>query len=213
MKKASIVLALGGLKISDAFSMLERALTDGTADQVLTSGVTGEIMLIASGYDLGPAVDGFISDRGLDTFVPIAGRLLGLFPDSILIPSDVAVERDGSRIEIGVNELPVDELIIDIGGRTIARYEEIIAHAATVFVNGPPGVYEAPAGAEGTSRLWSAVAATSALTIIGGGDTVSSAGRFIDLSSIDYVSTAGGALVRYLSGQPLPLLDALQRRP
>ncbi len=206
------VFVLGGLKISDAFGMLERALTEATADRVLTGGVTGEIMLIASGHELGPAVGRFIADRGLDSFIPTARRLLGLFPESILVPTDVAVEQDGERREVLVADLPVDELIIDIGTRTIARYEEIIGQAATVFVNGPPGVYELPAGADGTSRIWSAVAGASGLTVIGGGDTVSSAARFIDLAAIDYVSTAGGALIRYLSGQPLPVLAALERR-
>ncbi|MBT8247427.1 MAG: phosphoglycerate kinase [Acidimicrobiia bacterium] len=206
------VFVLGGLKISDAFAMLERALTDQTADLVLTSGVTGEIMLMAAGHELGPVVDGFISDRGLDVFLPTARRLLELFPDAILMPDDVAVERNGDRCEVPVAGLPVDQLIIDIGSQTISRYEEIIGQAATVFVNGPPGVYESSAGAEGTARLWSAVAATPGLTVIGGGDTVGSAARFIDLSLIDYVSTAGGALIRYLSGQPLPLLDAMERR-
>lgn len=205
------VFVLGGLKISDAFAMLERALTDQTADLVLTSGVTGEIMLLAAGHELGPAVDRFISDRGLDAFLPAARRLLELFPDAILMPADVAVERAGERREVAVEELPVDELIIDIGARTISRYEEAIGRAATVFVNGPPGVYETPAGAEGTARLWSAVAAATGLTVIGGGDTVSSAARFIDLAEVDYVSTGGGALIRYLSGQTLPLLEAMAR--
>ena len=205
------VFVLGGLKISDAFAMLEHALTDQTADLVLTSGVTGEIMLLAAGHELGPAVDRFISDRGLDAFLPAARRLLELFPDAILMPGDVAVEHAGERREIAIEELPVDELIIDIGAQTISRYEEAIGEAATVFVNGPPGVYEIPAGAEGTARLWSAVAAANGLTVIGGGDTVSSAARFIDLAEVDYVSTGGGALIRYLSGQALPLLEAMQR--
>ncbi|MGI9610254.1 MAG: phosphoglycerate kinase [Acidimicrobiia bacterium] len=205
------VFVLGGLKISDAFAMLERALTDGTADRVLTSGVTGEIMLMASGHELGPSVARFISDRGLDEFLPSAGRLLEQFPDSILVPSDLAVERGGERVEVGLADLPVEEFVIDIGSDTISRYEGIIGAAATVFVNGPPGVYEKPNGADGTSRLWSAAARTQGLTVIGGGDTVSSAARFIDLADIDYVSTGGGALIRYLSGQELPLLAAMER--
>ena len=205
------VFVLGGLKISDAFAMLERALTDRTADRVLTSGVTGEIMLMAAGRELGPAVDRFISDRGLDTFLPAARRLLAQFPDSIVVPTDLAVERAGERIEVGLDDLPVEELIIDIGSDTISRYEAIIEQAATVFVNGPPGVYEKPAGADGTARLWSSVARAPGFTVIGGGDTVNSAARFIDLAAIDYTSTGGGALIRYLSGQELPLLAALER--
>ncbi|MDJ0924484.1 MAG: phosphoglycerate kinase [Acidimicrobiia bacterium] len=205
------VFALGGLKISDAFSMMSQVLSDGTADVVITSGVTGEIMLLASGSSLGAGSEGFINDRGLDSFIPIAQDYLARFPGQILMPIDVAVDDDGRR-EVAVADLPVPELIVDIGSATIASYEEVIAGAATIFVNGPPGVYEQVASSEGTRRLWTAVANAGGTTVIGGGDTVASAATFVDLDDIDYVSTGGGALVRYLSGTELPLLRAMQRR-
>ena len=87
----------------------------------------------------------------------------------------------------------------------------LIADAATIFVNGPAGVYESPAGEPGTRRLWEAVAEATGDSVIGGGDTVASARRFVDLNDIGFVSTAGGALVRFISGQPLPMLEAMQR--
>jgi phosphoglycerate kinase len=205
------VFVLGGLKVSDAFGMMSQVLAAGTADRVLTSGVTGEIMLLAAGHRLGSPSESFIADRGLDSFIPVAAEQLATFPDRILIPSDVAV-ADPARREIAVPDLPVDELIVDIGEGTIRRYEQAIGEAATVFVNGPAGIYEQPEGAEGTRRLWNAVAASSGTTVIGGGDTVASANTFIDLADLTYVSTGGGALIRYLSGQRLPLLDAMQRR-
>ncbi len=205
------VFVLGGLKISDAFGMLNQVLSEGTADSVLTSGVTGEVMLLASGRRLGAGSESFIQDRGLDSFIPLAEEYLAKFPDQILMPSDVAIAKDG-RFELNVDELPVDELIIDIGEKTITRYEQVIAEAQTVFVNGPAGIYENPEGAAGTRRLWNAVANTSATTVIGGGDTVASAAAFIDLADVSYVSTGGGALIRYLSGQSLPLLEAMRRR-
>lgn len=201
---------LGGLKISDAFSMLRQVLTEGTADLVLTAGVTGLIMLAASGRPLGAGSEGFIADRSLDAFIPEAKAQLKDFADKILMPLDVAVEREGARLELSVDELPVHEPIIDIGEMTIAAYEERIATSATIFVNGPAGVYESDKGAKGTLRLWEAVASAEATTVIGGGDTVSSAERFIDTSRLDFVSTGGGALIRYLSGQRLPLLEAMR---
>ena len=205
------VFALGGLKISDAFSMMSQVLSDGTADLVITSGVTGEIMLLAAGHRLGSGSEDFISDRGLESFVPIAKEYLERFPEQILMPTDVAVDRFG-RYEMPVSALPVDDLIIDIGEATIAQYEEALGGAQTIFVNGPPGVYEREEGAEGTRRLWNAVAASPGTTVIGGGDTVASAATFIDLDEISYVSTGGGALVRYLSGTELPLLKAMRQR-
>jgi phosphoglycerate kinase len=205
------VFALGGLKISDAFSMMSQVLSQGTADLVITSGVTGEIMLLASGQPLGSGSENFINDRGLEEFVPIAKDYLQRFPKQILMPTDVAVDQGGRR-ELPVAELPIDDLIIDIGEETIARYEEVLGGAQTIFVNGPPGVYERAEGAEGTRRLWNAVAASPGTTVIGGGDTVASAAAFVDLDKISYVSTGGGALVRYLSGTELPLLKAMRRR-
>lgn len=206
------IFVLGGLKISDSFAMLDQALRSGVADRVLTGGIAGEILLRASGCDLGPATTAFIEQRGLDGFIPQAVEHLADHGDRIVVPTDVAVERGGRRAVLPVAELPVDDLIIDIGDDTISRYESIIGDAATVLVNGPPGVYESEAGSEGTRRLWSAVADAPGLTVIGGGDTVSSAARFIDVGRLDYVSTGGGALIRFLSGQRLPLLDAMTRR-
>ena len=205
------VFALGGLKISDAFGMMERVLSDGTADVILTSGITGQVMLMARGVDLGGPSTQFIRDRSLDAFVAPAADYLERFGDRIRVPVDVAVDRSGERVEMRVEDLPVDDMIVDVGATTIAAYRDIIATAATIFVNGPPGVYESEVGAPGTRGLWEAVAAAPGLSVIGGGDTVASATRFIDLGEIGFVSTGGGALIRFLSGQRLPLLEAMER--
>jgi phosphoglycerate kinase len=202
---------LGGLKISDAFGMLGKVLGEGTADTVLTTGVVGQVFLLASGVRLGEGSERFISDRSLDAFIPEAADAIEAFGGRIALPLDVAVERDGARVEMAVERLPVPEPIIDIGAATMDDYEARIAAAGTIFVNGPAGVYEQEVGAEGTRRLWRAVAAADATSVIGGGDTVSSAGRFIDTDQIDFVSTGGGALIRYLSGVRLPLLEAMNR--
>lgn len=203
------LFVLGGLKISDAFGMLDEILSEGTADAVLTTGVVGQVFLLASGVKLGEGSERFIEDRSLDTFVDAAAAALAAHPERIAVPLDVAVERDGERIEVMVDDLPVPEPIIDIGEATIDAYEARIAEAGTIFLNGPAGVYEREIGAEGTKRLWQAVADAEGTSVIGGGDTVSSAGRFVDLDRIDFVSTGGGALIRYLSGARLPLLEAM----
>ena len=110
-----------------------------------------------------------------------------------------------------MEELPRDELFLDIGAKTIREYEEELSKAATIFVNGPAGVYENPLFKEGTMRIWKAIAASSGYSVIGGGDTVSAAQRYIALSNINYVCTAGGAMVRYLSGKELPLIRAMKQ--
>lgn len=206
------LFALGGLKISDAFAMMGKVLQDGTADSIITSGVTANVFLWASGVDLGDPSKTFITDRSLDAFLPQAEEWLTQYRDRIHLPTDVAFAGpDGSRVEVEVADLPVDELLTDIGSATVAHYEELIGAAATIFVNGPAGVYESAAGEYGTRHLWEAVAAAPGKSVIGGGDTVASARRFVDLNEITFVSTGGGALVRFLSGQSLSMLEAMER--
>ena len=205
------VFVLGGAKISDAFGMLRQVLESGRADRILTAGVTGEIFLMAKGVSLGTKKEAFIRDRGLDAFLPDANEYLQKYPEKICIPKDLAYEKDGVRRELAVEELPRDEMFLDIGENTIRAYEEELANATTIFVNGPAGVYENPQFKEGTMRIWNAIAKSSGYSVIGGGDTVSAAQRYIPLSDIDYVCTAGGAMVRYLSGKELPLIRAMKQ--
>ncbi|HZJ49198.1 MAG TPA: phosphoglycerate kinase, partial [Acidimicrobiia bacterium] len=205
------VFLLGGLKISDAFSMMEKVLADGTADTILTTGITANVMLIALGVDLGAPTTAFIYDRSLETFIPRAAKLLEAYRGRIEVPTDLAYDDDGERREVAVSDLPTEHLLIDVGSETVAVYEAVIADAATLFVNGPAGVYESAAGEYGTRSLWEAVATSDGYSVIGGGDTVASARRFVDLADIGFISTGGGALIRFLSGQPLPLLDAMEK--
>ena len=204
------VFVLGGLKVSDGFSMMGRVLGDGLADRVLTAGVLGELFLMADGVDMGEPTEAFIAERDLTRYVDEASVLLAEHRDRMSEPVDVAVVVEGSRRELPVADLPVDQLIVDLGASTIASYEAEIASAGTIFVNGPAGAYEHPGADVGTRRLWAAVAASGAMTAIGGGDTVASASAFVDLDDITFVSTGGGALIRYVSGQSLPLFEALR---
>lgn len=204
------VFLLGGLKVSDGFAVMGRVLGDGLADRVLTGGVLGEIFLQADGVELGRTTERFIADRDLDRHVSEAAALLADHRDRIGLPLDVAVLDGDDRRELRLSALPADTLIVDLGEATIRAYEAEIAAAGTVFVNGPAGAYEQAGADVGTRRLWSAVARAPGMTAIGGGDTVASARRFVDLDDIGYVSTAGGALVRFVSGQPLPLFEAFR---
>ncbi len=205
------VFVLGGLKISDAFGMLNQVLSKGIADFILTAGVTGEIMHMAQGKALGETSERFIRDRSLDMFLPEAKKYLTNYPEKIYLPLDFGVDQGGTRKELWVEDLPADGLIIDIGEKTIQAYEEIVNQGGSIFVNGPAGIYEKEIGSKGTKRLWSSIAGASGYSVIGGSDTVSSFSKFTDISKIGFVSTGGGALIRCLSGDKLPLLDAFER--
>lgn len=208
--KAPCVFVLGGAKISDAFGMMKQVLQTGRADVILTGGITGEIMLMAKGYDIGEKKEAFIKDRNLDVFIEEAKEYLEQYPEKIKYPVDLAYEKDGLRKCIPIEELPISEMFMDIGDQTIEMYEKELAAANTIFVNGPAGVYEEQNFENGTKAIWQAIASADGYSVIGGGDTVSAAQKYIDLSEIDYVCTAGGAMVRYLSGKELPLIKAMR---
>jgi len=140
-----------------------------------------------------------------------AETYLSQYESKILRPADVAFAVQGKRTECPVGELPVKELLFDVGSQTISLYSSTISQARTVFMNGPLGIYEEEISSKGTCAICKAIENAQGFTVIGGGDTVTCFTRYTDLSKISYVSTAGGALIRYLSGTELPLLSALER--
>ena len=205
------VFVLGGAKISDAYGMMRPVLENGTADAILTTGVTGLVMLYASGVNIGEKTLKFLKDKDLLGFVDDSRKFLAEFPGKIFMPVDVAYEKDGERVEINITEMPIDSLYPDIGQKTVAAYREILNKAKTVFANGPAGVYENPMFEYGTREVWKAIAESPAYSVIGGGDTISSATKFIDLNDISYVCTGGGAMVRFMSGKKMPLITAMEK--
>jgi len=209
--KRPCVFLLGGAKISDAFGMMEKVLAEGSADYILTVGITGQIMHIALGKKLGSPSEKFITDRGLEKFVELARGYLKDYPDKLLLPSDFGIDDGGKRYEVTADDLPIEKPIIDIGSKTIGEYGKILREAGTIFVNGPAGIYEQEIGAYGTKELWEIIGEAEGYSVIGGGDTVASAARLGDLSKIDHVCTGGGALIRFLSGKKLPLVEAMKK--
>lgn len=205
------VFVLGGAKISDAFGMMKQVLASGTADKILTCGIIGEIMLLAKNFRLGKTKEKFLSDRGLDVFIADAEACLLEFGDRVEYPLDLAFAVDGIRHEVLIEDLPVEQMFMDIGAKTIEKYEQVINDAKTLFVNGPAGVYEDATFEAGTKAIWNAIAGAAGYSVIGGGDTVTAAAKFVNLDKIDYVCTAGGAMVRYLSGKKLPLIEAMEK--
>ncbi len=205
------VFVLGGAKISDAFGMMKQVLENGTADKILVGGVVGEVMLMASGIDIGSKKEKFIKDRNLDAFVPAAKEYLKDYRHKIVVPIDLAFEQDGKRTEIDVREQMPDEMYMDIGAKTTDLFKEIIEEAGTIFVNGPSGAYENKLFQNSTAALWECIADAKGYSVIGGGDTVSAAAKFVQLGKLDYVCTAGGAMVQFLSGKELPLVEAMKK--
>lgn len=205
------VFVLGGAKISDAYDMMKQVLTNGTADKILTCGVTGIVMLMAKGYNVGKAAETFIKDRSLDVFLEPSKEYLREYPDKLMLPVDLAYEKDRKREEIGIENLPVGVMFPDIGQKTITLFKEEIQKAGTLFVNGPAGMYENVLFEDGTRETLKAIAEADGYSVIGGGDSVSATHKYVNPAKINYICTAGGAMVRFLSGKKLPLIEAMEK--
>jgi phosphoglycerate kinase len=204
------VFVLGGAKIQDAFLMMDKALKEGTADVVLTGGLVANIVAVAKEIDIGKASEDFIYKKNLGECIDMAREILDAYGEKILLPEDFAYVEGEARCEVSVGEIPQDKLLIDIGQKTISKYEKIIHEAGTVFMNGPMGVFEKKPSEAGTKAVWEAAAGTKGLSVIGGGDSVSAANLFGVSGRIGYICTGGGALVRFLSGEELPVVKALK---
>ncbi len=205
------VYILGGARAGDAFGMIGQVLKDGSADQLLLTGLVGQIFMLADDVDLGKGNTGFMKSKGFDQYIAPAREFLANHRDKISYASDVAVEVNGARVNVALADLNDEMSIMDIGDQTIIDYCEAISAAKTLFVNGPAGVYEMDIFEKGTKTLWEAVADAQGYSVIGGGDSVTSFVKYTDITKINYVSTAGGALIRYLSGIELPLLKAIAK--
>jgi phosphoglycerate kinase len=197
---------LGGAKVDDSIDVAASVLESGLADTVLTSGVVGNTFLHASGVELGVESTSVVKDRAGEALAR-AEQLLDEYGEQIRVPVDVAVERDGERVEVPVEDLPTTEPAMDVGSETVGVYGDLLADTGTAILNGPAGVFEMGIFAVGTKELYRAAQAAE-YTVVGGGDTASAL-RQLGLSGFDHVSTGGGAALTLLTGESLPAVEAL----
>lgn len=205
------VFVLGGAKADDALEISRYVLDNGIADFVLTGGVAGHVFLVARGFDLGKPNMDFLEGKELFGFVSGIRELMQRYPDKIRVPLDVAVEAEGKRKEISVDELPVGYPIFDIGAITVESYAKIIGDAKSIVISGPVGVYENSDFVFGTKGIFGEVANSQAFSLAGGGHTVAALQELGLSDKISYISTAGGALIEFLMGKKLPGVVALEK--
>jgi phosphoglycerate kinase len=201
---------LGGAKIADAFLMMETILRSGTGDCILAGGLVGQVMLWADDRDIGEPSRALIRKKGFEPLVGQGKTLLAKHRDKIILPVDFGYVAAGKRVECPVGELPENETVVDIGSASARLFAEYIAKSKTVFVNGPVGVFEETQSELGTREIWNALGETQAYTVIGGGDSITATRKFNKVDAISYICTGGGALIRFLSGENLPVVKALR---
>jgi len=195
-------LVLGGEKPSDIIGMVKQMID--RVDQVLLGGVPGELALMTEGNQLGEKSE-WIEENGFNSGIKELEELLQEHGDKIVIPEDVRSES--GNYEPG--EVPEDEMIWDIGAATRRKYVEAIEKADSVLMKGPMGAFEDYP--EGSKAIVDAVAMNTDFTVIGGGHTSSLVQRFNhELDDFSHVSIAGGAFVRFMSGENLAAVKALR---
>ncbi len=204
------IFVLGGAKVDDSLKVAENVLSNSNADRVLLTGIVGNVMLAASGVDIGKINMDFIESQGYLDLIEQGKGLIEKYDGKIGLPVDVALNDNGTRIEVPVNELSKNDLPVnDIGLETIVAFTKEIKNAKTVVLNGPAGVSEIDEFALGTHEIIRS-AAKSEFSIIGGGHISAEVINMGLENQFSHLSTGGGACIDYLAGEKLPGIEALK---
>jgi phosphoglycerate kinase len=198
---------LGGAKVSDKIGVMEALL--GKVDALLVGGAMANTFLAARGLDVGKSL--YENDK-----LALARSLMASADEKqvdLLLPVDVRVGasvESGEAQVTGVDAIPSDTMALDIGPETERLYRDRLRRAQAVFWNGPMGLFENAAFAEGSLAVARAAADCPGFSVVGGGDSVAAVKQADLANRFDHVSTGGGASLEYLEGRPLPGVEALE---
>ncbi|SED23724.1 phosphoglycerate kinase [Nocardioides exalbidus] len=207
------VVVLGGSKVSDKLGVIDNLIDK--ADKLLIGGGMVFTFLKAQGHEVGKSL---LEADQLDTCT----RYLTEAADrgvEILLPTDVVVDtafpsgdREPQPSVVPASEIPADALGLDIGPESAAAFAAALADARTVFWNGPMGVFEVAAFADGTRAVAQALTEVSGLSVVGGGDSAAAVRQLgFDEAAFGHISTGGGASLEFLEGKELPGIAVLER--
>jgi phosphoglycerate kinase len=177
---------------------------------VLVTGVVANVFLMAMERDIGRPSSQLLAQLGYDGEIEHARTLLGMYPETIMVPEWVAVKEEGARAEYAVDAIPGDCPVLDLGMDSIISFSNEIKNAGTVVFNGPAGLFEEKDFATGTYELLRAASAVE-FSVIGGGHTAAVAEKIGLEKNFTHISTGGGACIEFLTGKKLPAVDALER--
>jgi phosphoglycerate kinase len=205
--KRPMVAIVAGSKVSTKLTIL-RTLA-AKVDTLIVGGGIANTFILASGGRIGQS----LAEPDL---VGDAKAILAEFPGKVPIPADAVCAKtfaaDAKPQTKSIADIAADDRILDIGPRTTGALCAIVANAGTIVWNGPVGVFEFDAFGNGTRALAEAIAASSAYSIAGGGDTVAAIAKYGVADRIDYISTGGGAFLEFLEGRTLPAVSVLEER-
>ena len=205
-----LLAIVAGSKVSTKLELLSSLV--GKVDQLIVGGGIANTFIAAEGHGVGKSL---VETDLIDTARQIMAEAKARGAE-IPVPTDVVVapefKADAPATVKPVDAVGADDMILDIGPDTAARYAELIRKAGTVVWNGPVGVFEFDAFGKGTQTLARAIADSSAFSIAGGGDTLAAVAKYGITDDISYISTGGGAFLEFLEGKTLPAVAALQAR-
>ena len=205
-----LLAIVAGSKVSTKLELLTSLV--GKVDQLIVGGGIANTFLAAVGHPVGKSLhepDLVDTARQIMADAQARGAAIPL-PEDVVVAT--AFAADAAATIRPVAEVAADDLILDIGPRTAARYAQLIGAAGTVVWNGPVGVFEFDAFAGGTEAVARAIAGSSAFSIAGGGDTLAAVDKYGIADQVSYISTGGGAFLEFLEGKTLPAVAALAAR-
>lgn len=201
------IVVMGGAKLEDKIKLIYSLIEK--ADYILLGGGIANTFLRAAGFRVGSSL---VSSDSLET----AKMILQEYPDKIILPKDVITSPTYSKTTYDlkkVDDIDIDDIIGDIGSAAIENYKRILLMAKTIFVNGTVGMYEEKQFANGTRELLDIISKSDALKIVGGGDAVSAVTKFGYENKMDFLSTGGGATLKYIVEGTLPGIIAIENSP
>lgn len=205
-----LLAIVGGAKVSTKLTVLQSLMEK--VDGLIIGGGIANTFIAASGHDVGKS----LYEPGLVAEAQRLIRQAHAAGGTIPIPRDVVVSTSmdpqaDAFIRL-VDGVKADEMILDIGPRTLVEYAHIISGAGTILWNGPVGVFELENFAAGTRGVAEAIGRSQAFSIAGGGDTLAAIDQFCEPGEIGYISTGGGAFLEFVEGKTLPAVAALEER-
>jgi phosphoglycerate kinase len=207
------VVVLGGSKVSDKLGVIDNLL--GKADRLLIGGGMVFTFLAAQGHEVGKSL---LEEDQLDTVRGYLDRA-GESEVEIVLPTDIVVDtefpsddREPQPRVVPADGIPADSLGLDIGPEAATAFAAAVSDAKTVFWNGPMGVFETPAFADGTRAIARALTEVDGLSVVGGGDSAAAVRQLgFDENAFGHISTGGGASLELLEGKDLPGIAVLER--
>jgi phosphoglycerate kinase len=205
-----LLAIVGGAKVSTKLTLLSTLAKK--VDQLVVGGGIANTFLLAAGFKVGKS----LCEPGLVAEARRVMTQLRAKGGEVPLPVDVVCAKERSA-SAGATTKPVaqvtdDDMILDVGPKTSTALAAAIAQARTIVWNGPLGVFEQDAFAQGTRALAQAIAGSQAFSIAGGGETVAALAKFGVAEKIGYVSTAGGAFLEFVEGKKLPAIAVLEQR-